>query len=167
MTTAPQAEGAKVTAKKSVSAVSWLACRIASHICAMPLTSIIETMRPLPCEAFPRAPDFVAGLAVIRGAPTPVASMRSLMGEPPGPSGRFVTVRITERVVALAVDEVLGVLQLNTARTTELPPLLRNIAGDTISAVTSRDADLMLFFEAARIFPPGIVGELTREYAAG
>jgi purine-binding chemotaxis protein CheW len=156
-----------VTARKSVSAASWLTCRIASHVCAMPLTSIIETMRPLPFEAFPGAPDFVAGLAVIRGVPTPVVSMRALMGEPPGPAGRFVTVRIRERVAALAVDEVLGVLQLNTARTTDLPPLLRNVAGNTISAVTSRDADLMLFFETARIFPPGTIEALTGEHAAG
>jgi purine-binding chemotaxis protein CheW len=154
-----------LSAKKKVGDVSWLACRTASHVCALPLTDVIETMRPLPFEAFPRAPDFVAGLAVIRGVPTPVVSMRALMGEPPGPAGRFVTARINERVVALAVDEVLGVHQLNITQIIGLPPLLKNVAGETISAVTSRDAELLLFFETARIFPPGLVEGLTRERA--
>jgi purine-binding chemotaxis protein CheW len=133
-------------------------------------------MRPLPLEAFPRAPAFVAGLAVIRGAPTPVVDMRILMGESRGSAGgstagRFITVRIGERtgehIVALAVDAVLGVHQLAGTQVMDLPPLLKSVAGETISAVTSRDTELLLFFETARIFPPGLLETLTKERAAG
>jgi hypothetical protein len=55
---------------------------------------------------------------------------------------------------------------LNTAHVMDLPPLLKNVAGDTIAAVTSRDTELLLFFETARIFPPGFVETLTTEGAA-
>jgi purine-binding chemotaxis protein CheW len=158
--------GVNVAAADGVGVMSWLACRVSSHVCALPLTGIIETMRPLPIEAFPRAPSFVSGLAVIRGAPTPVVDMRALMGEAAGSVGRLVAVKIKERVVALAVDAVIGVHHLSTTRATALPPLLKNVAGDAVSAVSVRDAELLLFFESARIFPPGLLDGLMSERAA-
>lgn len=144
----------------------WLACQVAKHICALPLTGVVETMRPLPLEAFPKAPPFVAGLSIIRGVPTPVVDMRALMGESAGAASRFVTVRISERVVALAFDKVLGIHNLNAQRTIDLPPLLINVAGDTISQVSAKDSDLLLFFEASRIFPPGLIETLAAEEQA-
>ena len=144
----------------------WLACQVAQHICALPLTGVVETMRPLPLDAFPKAPPFVAGLSIIRGLPTPVVNMRALMGECEGAPGRFVTVRINERVVALAFDNVRGIHNLNAQRAIALPPLLKNVAGDTISQVSAKDSDLLLFFEASRIFPPGLIETLVAEEKA-
>ncbi len=146
---------------------SWLACQTAGHVCALPLGGIVETMRPLPVEAFPKAPAFVAGMAIIRGEPTPVVDMRALMGEPAAASGRFVTVKIGRRVVALAFDTILGVHRLNKTRATDLPPLLKSVADDTISQVTTRDTALFMFFESSRIFPPGLIENLMLEKAAG
>lgn len=155
-----ESTGGDVTATDNVSAAPWLACRVASHICALPLGDIVETMRPLPLEPFPRAPAFVAGLAIIRGAPTPVVDMRALLGEPAASGGRFITVRVGERIAALAVDTVLGVHEVDAGRLANLPPLTRDIAGDAASAVASRDAQLMLFFQTTRIFPPSLVEAL-------
>lgn len=145
----------------------WLACRAASHICALPMSGIVETMRPLPVEAFPHAPAFVSGIAIIRGAPTPVVDMCALIGEPSSAPARHVTVRVNNRVVALAFDDVLGVYGLRSMDAVDLPPLLKNVAGETISQVTTRDAALLLFFEAARIFPPGLIETLGAERTAG
>lgn len=145
-------------------AQAWLACQSAAHICALPLAAIVETMRPMPREAFPKAPPFVSGIAIIRGVPTPVVDMRALMGEPSSQeAGRYVTVRINERVVALAFDAVLGIHTLEARNVMGLPPLLKNIAGETISDVAARDSDLLLFFEASLIFPPGLIESLMDE----
>lgn len=144
----------------------WLACRVATHTCALPLESTVETMRPLPLEAFPKAPPFVAGMAIIRGVPTPVVDMRALMGEPSSAFGRFVTVRIKGRPVALAFDGVMGIHRLPESTARELPPLLKNVAGETIAEVSVKDADLLLVFEASRIFPPGLIETLLTEEAS-
>jgi purine-binding chemotaxis protein CheW len=145
---------------------AWLACRSATHICALPLAAIVETMRPLPYEPFPKAPPFVSGIAIIRGAPTPVVDMRALMGEPEmNDAGRFVTVKINNRVVALSFDAVLGIHTLEARSVTGLPPLLKNVAGETVSDVAARDSDLLLFFEASRIFPRGLIETLVSEAA--
>jgi purine-binding chemotaxis protein CheW len=145
---------------------AWLVCQTAAHVCALPLTSVVETMRPLPVETFPKAPAFVAGMAIIRGEPTAVVNMRALMGEPPASSERFVTVKIGGRAVALAFDAILGVHRLNKTRAIDLPPLLKSVAEDTISQVTTRDSALLMFFESSRIFPPGLIENLAMEKVA-
>jgi len=123
----------------SQNAQAWLACRSATHICALPVAAIVETMRPLPFEPFPKAPPFVSGIAIIRGIPTPVVDMRALMGEPPSAdhnreaTGRFVTVKINARTVALAFDAVQGIHTLDASRVIGLPPLLQNVVGEMIS----------------------------------
>jgi len=144
----------------------WLACRVATHVCALPLAGIVETMRPLPLETFPRAPAFVAGIAIIRAVPTAVVDMRKLMGQPEGTFNRFVTVKISERVVALGFDDVLGVHGLSHQRAIELPPLLHSAAGDAVTYVSAKDRELLLFLESSRIFPPGLIESLDQEKAS-
>jgi purine-binding chemotaxis protein CheW len=145
---------------------SWLACHVAAHVCALPLTGIIETMRPLPVEAFPKAPIFVAGVAIIRGMPIPVVDMRALMGEPSVPAGRYVTVKTGNQVVALAFDAVVGVHRVDAAQVTELPPLLKAVAGEAISQVGARDAELLIFLETSRLLPPAVAALFATRGAA-
>jgi purine-binding chemotaxis protein CheW len=79
---------------ESLAATSFLLCRGSSRLCALPLDSVAETMRPLPIEVLPGCPPFVRGVAVIRGRPTPVADLGVLLGaaDPPQPV-RFVMLK--------------------------------------------------------------------------
>ncbi|HZE91839.1 MAG TPA: chemotaxis protein CheW, partial [Rhizobacter sp.] len=67
-------------------------CRVQGRLCALPLSHVVETMRPLPTETIAGAPDFVCGLAVIRGAPVPVVDLARLLGATDTQARRFVTV---------------------------------------------------------------------------
>ncbi len=58
-----------------------LLCRIAGRLCAVPLESVLETMRPGATEPLAEAPRFVLGLAIIRGEPMPVVDMGRLISE--------------------------------------------------------------------------------------
>src|SRR5215468_8425951 len=95
-----------------------LAVRAGARMLALPIESVVETMRPLPVEPLAGAPSFVLGLAVIRGAAIPVVDVA---GETPG---RFVTLRLGARRIALAVEAVLGLAALEPATLSGLPPLL-------------------------------------------
>src|SRR5882757_8443766 len=91
-----------------------LICRVGAKVCGLPLARVIETMRPLHVEPLAKLTGFVAGLALIRGRPTPVIDARQLLGSPSeAGAGRYVTLGLDERngqrVAALAVDEVLGI----------------------------------------------------------
>jgi purine-binding chemotaxis protein CheW len=115
---------------------------------------VIEAMRPLPIEALPGAPDFVLGLAVIRGRPTAVLDLRALLGDGDAahePEARFVTVRAGDRQIALSVGAVAGVRALDPSSFGELPPLLKGARRDAIEAIGTLDAELLLVLRASRL----------------
>lgn len=107
-------------------------------------------MRPLPIQPFAGAPPFVLGAAVVRGVATPVVDAAGLLGGPGGTPARFVTVRAGDRPVVLAVDEVVGVHAV-TVRQGELPGLLASASDETIAALGTLDAELLVVLSAARL----------------
>jgi hypothetical protein len=46
-----------------------LLCRVDTRLCALPLATVLETLRRLSIEPLAGAPAFVLGRSVIRGAP--------------------------------------------------------------------------------------------------
>lgn len=104
-------------------------------------------MRRLPVEPLPGMPAFVLGIAVIRGEPTPVIDTGVLVGSPGLAMKRFVTLRVGQRRVALAVDEVLEVRALPISR--ELPPLVAT--ADLVTALVTLDRELVVVLDAARV----------------
>jgi purine-binding chemotaxis protein CheW len=117
---------------------------VQGRLCALPLTHVMEIMRPLPVEPIPAVPSFVQGISLIRGIPTPVVDLGVLLGMSSGVADRFVTLRLGDRQVALSVDSVLGVRELDASRIPELPPLLQSASRDLIEAIGMLDEQLLL-----------------------
>jgi purine-binding chemotaxis protein CheW len=133
----------------------YLVCRVRRVLAGLPLEFVVETMRPLPVAPVADAPDFVTGLSIVRGEPTPVVDAGSLLGFPGEASpSRFVTVRAGERVVALAVEEVLDVRELAAETFTALPPLVAD--SGVMSAVGALDAELLVALRALRAIPDAL-----------
>jgi purine-binding chemotaxis protein CheW len=134
-----------------------LLCRSGSRLCAVALGHVIETMRPLPEKALADMPPFVRGVALIRGAPTPVLDVRRLLGIlEPGEPERFVTLRTGDRAVALAFDEVIGVRDLASAALAGLPPLLSEAGADAVAAIGRLDAELLVVLRGAWRLPEAV-----------
>jgi purine-binding chemotaxis protein CheW len=128
-----------------------LVCRVQGRLCALPLGHVMETMRPLPTEAFVGAPDFVLGLAVVRGAPVPVVDAAKLLGAAGVRIDRFVMLKVGTRRIALGVEGVLGVRALPAGALQELPPLLQDAATDVVAAIGLLDAELLLVLRGTRL----------------
>jgi purine-binding chemotaxis protein CheW len=150
--------------------VRLLVCRVGAKVCALPLEHLLETMRPLPTEPLARLPEFVLGLALIRGRPTPVLDARALLGSPREHApGRYVILDLTgdgARVAALAVDAVLGVRDVRAERLAELPSLLRLPDRDVVAAVAPLDTELLLLLERAQLLPDELWQRLEQERAS-
>lgn len=132
-----------------------LLVRVGSRLCTLRLGDVTEVMRPQPRSPLAGVPDFVSGLAVIRGEAMPVLDMaRLLEGTAVGEGGRFVTVRAGARHVALAVSEVLGVRRDLSAHQ-GLPPLA-SAAAAAVEAVGTLDRELMLVLAVARLVPEAL-----------
>lgn len=132
---------------------SSLICSVRGVLLALPLASVVETMRPLRTEAVAGVPSPVRGLAIIRGVPTAVVDLGWVLAGEASNSGRFVTVKVGPRRVALAVDTVIGVRAIPQHTLSELPPLLSDANTDAVTAVATLDHQLLLALEAARLIP--------------
>ncbi len=146
----------------SEGAVQSLVVTSGARACAIPLSHVLETLRPLPIEPLAGAPVFVRGLSVIRGKPTPVLDLRALLDEQAGTPTRFVTLRLSERTLALAVDSVLGVRMLDRATLGVLPPLLRDASQRLVEAVGTLDQRLLLVLKTGWLLPPEVLTALSR-----
>lgn len=140
--------------------------RVRTRLCALPIAHILETMRPLPTERLAAAPDFVLGVALIRGAPTPVVDAGALIGATePADFQRYITLRSGDSGVALAVEEVLGMRELPPASLNKLPPLLHEASVEMVSALGSLDAELLTMLKLARTLTDWVAAGLAEQPA--
>lgn len=144
-----------------------LVIRVRDRLCGVPVQEVLETCRPLPTEPFAGAPPFVLGLALIRARPTPVLDARRLLGvaSEEAPT-RYVTLKVDDtRVVALAVDAVVGVRDVPSAQLEALPNLLSS-EQPLARALGTLDQELLLLLEHSRLLPDALWAELERERAS-
>jgi purine-binding chemotaxis protein CheW len=140
-----------------------LLCRVSTHLCALPLECVVETLRPLPVEFMGGAPEFVSGVSIVRGVPLPVVDTGSLLGGAGSPHMRFVIVKAGKHLVALAVDEVLGLRAIPANSLHELPPLLGDARADLVATLGAIDAQLLLVLRTARVVPESFWAALDLE----
>ena len=129
----------------------WLLCRAGERLCALPLETVVEVMRLLPIEPLAGAPPFVLGLCIHRGEPVPVVDAGLLFGEHAALSDRLVAIRAGSRVIGLAFTAVIGLRSIGAAAAADLPPLLREAAGEVISEIATLDAELLHVLDTARL----------------
>lgn len=125
-------------------------------LCALPLASVEEIMRPLPVKALEGVPPFVTGVSVIRGAAVPVVDAGLLLGREESTPTRLISLKVADRRAALAVDEVLGIRALPAESMQDLPSLLQEAGGDVVEAIGTFDAELLLVLRGARIVPDSV-----------
>ena len=132
-----------------------LVLEVGGHRAGVPLANVREIMRPLPLAPLAGAPRFVLGLSVIRGASVPVVDLGALLADGARAEGfgRFATLDVEGRAVALAVARVLGVAELEPGALSGMPPLLSHAAGEAVEALGLHDAGLLLVLRAARLVP--------------
>ncbi|GLY31399.1 chemotaxis protein CheW [Kineosporia sp. NBRC 101731] len=134
--------------------ISLLVCGAGDKTFAVPLTSVWETLRPLPASPFPGMPPFVLGVARIRGSAVPVVDSGVLTGGPPVAATRWITLHTDDhRSVALAVETITGIRTVDEKELEELPPLLEGKGPRLFSALIARDSHLLLALAASHLLP--------------
>lgn len=94
----------------------------------------------------------VQGVARLRGRPTPVLELGALLGlKPDGAPSRLIVLRGQHGQLALQVDEVLGVYDLDDSVLADAPPLLASAPAHQAVALFTRDRELGLVLDAARL----------------
>lgn len=143
-----------------------LLCRVGNLLCALPLQHVVETMRPLPIESMPGAPDFVAGMSIVRGGPVPVIALAHLFNSPTDRATRLVVVRSGERRVGIVVDAVVGIHAIPADVFRRLPPLLRDASRRAVAEIGALDGEFTVALSAARLVPEEVFARVEKQAAA-
>jgi len=134
----------------------------------LPLHSIAEVTRPLPIEAISGAPAFVKGVAVIRASPIPVVDLAAILGiEGAGEATRFVVLCVGERKVAVAVESVIGIYNLQGQSLRHAPPLLRDAPGELVEAIAALDGELLFVLRVGLLLPDDLCEALSNKTVGG
>lgn len=137
-----------------------LLSRVGQLLCAFPVEHVVETLRPLCTEPL-GVGHFVAGVAIVRGAPIPVIDAAAALGQRTAESAsaasarRWIVLRLGARRAAMAVDAIVGVRPVERKRFAELDPLITSSA-DPVDALGALDRELLLVLSAARLVPPAV-----------
>jgi purine-binding chemotaxis protein CheW len=132
-----------------------------ARIGALPLKHVLETMRPLAVEPLAGSLPFVDGVAVVRGVPVPVVNLEALLGDGRRRAvNRFVSVRVGERAIVLAVSAVLGIWPSEALGIGALPPLLDGAVADAVQAIGRLDGQLLTVLRAASLVPADAWNEI-------
>jgi purine-binding chemotaxis protein CheW len=123
-------------------------------------------MRPLPLESIAGMPAFVRGVSIIRGVPTPVVDLGAVLGAPSNAFERIVTLRLGDRQVALAVNAVLGIRDLDLSALQELPPLLGGASTDLLEAIGALDEQFLMVLRAGWELPDEVWAALAAQELA-
>ena len=118
----------------------FLLCRLATSWCALAIEGLGEVMRPQPVDRVAGLPEFVDGLAVVRGQVLPVVNLPRLLcgaSSPEAPQERFVTAQSDGHPLALRVDEVAGIFPLKPEIWQGLPSLFEGVHRDHLAALGS------------------------------
>jgi purine-binding chemotaxis protein CheW len=138
---------------------------VGAVLCALPVDQVSAVMRLLPIEPVAGAPRYLRGLAIIRGEPVPVVDVGLLTGPAASRAQRLVTIKAEMRIVALAVDEVIGVSPIAADAANPLPPLLHGISSEAITAIGALDSQLLVFLRTSRIVPEDVLARLDAQRA--
>ena len=130
-----------------------LVCRVGSRLCAWPLDSVDEILRPRPQRTLMAPVPQVTGLARVRGRWVPVVDVAGAAGLGEVAVGRWVVVHHQDQIAALAVTEVTGVQRLAAQAMDTLPPLLKDAHHAALSGVATLNGALIALLDPARLMP--------------
>lgn len=122
------------------------------RVCGLPVTAVQEVFRPLPVQAMSEPVPGVLGLVRVRGEALPLVELNAFVGVERSRPARFVSLRVQDRGVVLAVDQVSGLRRLPADALQALPPLLED-AAPAVAAVARLDPGLLLLLRTGRLLP--------------
>lgn len=136
---------------------------------AVDIFRVVEIINPLPMVPLPHAPPVVVGVADHRGKVVPVIDLRRRFQLEPAEMTRrtkWILVQTAGRWVGLAVDAVTEVFGSGPGSEREVPRLGPGDDARGISAVHSREGELVFVIDVDRVAAPAETVDVSAARAA-
>lgn len=130
-----------------------LVVQVEAHRCGFPVEVVAELHRMVATVPLPGAPVAIEGVLDARGTAVPVLDLRTRLGltpRPPLPSDHLVFVDVRERLMALRVDRVVDLVDVEVDHRVDLSDLAS--APPHLSGLSRVDEDGLLVIHDAVAF---------------
>lgn len=134
---------------------------------ALELGAVERVVRAVEITRLPDTPPAFLGVINVQGEVTPVVDLRGRLGLPPReltPDDRLVLARTARRLVALVVDEIHGLREVDEAALAQTESALP--ATDLLRGVATIDDDLVLICDLEQFLSFDEEAELSQALAA-
>jgi len=106
--------------ERAIETAAYLVCACGAERYGLPLPAVASVAPERPCTALPGSPPMLRGITAVSGVIVSVLDLAACLGLDPAKAdegGHVVRLRAQEPPVALAVDRVLGIAQIETTLT--------------------------------------------------
>jgi purine-binding chemotaxis protein CheW len=117
---------------------------------SVPVSLVQEILRAQPLTRVPLAPPDVSGLINLRGQIVPAVDMRRRLGRPsrsPDDEPTNIVLRTDDGAIALLVDAIGDVVEIDERQHDAPPPTLRAPVRRLVHTVARLDDDLLLMLD--------------------
>ncbi|MET0969243.1 MAG: chemotaxis protein CheW [Tardiphaga sp.] len=146
----------------------FLTFRSEGRLYALPAAQVSEVVRMLPLARVPQAPKSLMGLANLRGAVVPVASMRGLLGrdDPAVMQASRLIVLGGAAPVALAVDDVVQLLRIEAGKVSTAQADVASDGGEQLTGVFESDSQVIKILDMPALLRRGFARSTPAPQAA-
>jgi len=124
--------------------------RVGPDLYTVDVAAVQEVLPATVATRVPGAPDFIEGVIELKGLVIPVVDLRRRLGydgKAEGRSARYVIVAVGERVMAMAVDEVIEVVRVRSSDLGPAPDLVRESGARHVVGVVRGNEELTLVLD--------------------
>ncbi|RMI05121.1 MAG: purine-binding chemotaxis protein CheW [Calditrichaeota bacterium] len=137
---------------------------VADQFFALPLSMVEHVIQAVAITPVPHAPDFIEGVINLHGQLVPVLNLRKRMGFParaPELSDRLVILHTRQRLLALLVDGVSGVIEWPESE----PVTARTVLPDSteVQGFLPLSEGIVLVADPEHLYDPRIHGNVPSE----
>jgi purine-binding chemotaxis protein CheW len=122
---------------------------------AVPIANVLEVGRPLTPTPVPNVPEWVLGVANVRGDIVSMIDLRAFLGMPPhpGPERRLLVVRARSEELAtgLVVDHVGGIRDIPPASVDTGAPVAEGAVAAYVRGVVEADGERVVVFDLEQL----------------
>ena len=134
--------------------LQWVTFRLGDETYGIDVMQVQEVLRPSEIAPVPGTPDYVLGIINLRGNVVTVVDTRSRFGLPTKDredTTRIVIVEYEKKVVGMLVDAVAEVVYLRESEIEQSPDVGNDHSAKYIQGVVSRDKELLILVDVARL----------------
>jgi len=121
---------------------------------ALPVESILQMETFAGATAVPGTPDYVIGVATVRGKVVPVLDLRLRFGLPAVPptlDTRLIVTQVAGRVIALRVDSAREVVPLDPAQHQAAPDLVTERSAALVRGMHAHGSRLLMLIDLPKV----------------